>query len=89
MTHEPRGLVEVGGRLRPVLVVGFEPHAPLAHVLAGEQFGQPGSPDVGAISSLRHDDAPSFCVVGENMALYFAGFWSVPIFANSGARPSS
>ena len=34
---QPLGLVEVRGRLGPVLVVGLEPDGPLAGVLAGEQ----------------------------------------------------
>ena len=34
---QPLGLVEVGGWLRPVLVMGLEPDGPLAGVLAGEQ----------------------------------------------------
>ena len=39
----------------PVLMVGLEPNGPLARVLAGQQPGQPGGPDVGGFSR----DGPS------------------------------
>ena len=34
----------------PVLMVGLEPNGPLARVLAGQQLGRPGGPDVGGFS---------------------------------------
>ena len=53
--EHPRGAVEVGGRLCPALVVGLEPSGPLTGVLAGEELGQGGYPDVGAAgASLDH-----------------------------------
>ena len=36
----------------PVLVMGLEPDGPLARVLAGQQPGQPGGPDVGVFAAL-------------------------------------
>ena len=50
MLEHPLGVFEVGGRLGPVLVVGAEPSGPLALVLAGEELGELGGPDVGVFA---------------------------------------
>ena len=47
MVQPPLGLVELGRGSGPVLVMGLEPDGPFARVLAGQQPGQPGGPDVG------------------------------------------
>ena len=58
VAHQPLGLIEVRGLAGPFDVVGLEPDGPFAGVLAGEETGQPGGPDVGVIASLRHVTAP-------------------------------
>ena len=54
VVQRPLGLVEVRWDLGPVLVVGLEPDGPFARVLAGQQPGQPGGPDVGGFSRDGH-----------------------------------
>ena len=48
--QQPPGLVEVRWTAAPVLVIGFELNGPLAGVLAGQEAGKPGGPDVGKFS---------------------------------------
>ena len=43
----PLGEVEIGGRAFLALVMGSEPRGPFAGAFAGEELGEPGSPDVG------------------------------------------
>ena len=52
MPGKPVGLVEVGRFTVPALVMGFEPDGSFAGVLAGQQPGQPGGPDVGVFAAL-------------------------------------
>ena len=54
MVQPPLGLVELGRGSGPVLVMGLEPDGPFARVLAGQQPGQPGGPDVGGFSRDGH-----------------------------------
>ncbi len=58
VVEQPLCLVEVRGRLGPVPVVGLEPGGSLAPVFACQQAAHLGGPDVGVLSSLRHDMAP-------------------------------
>ena len=51
--HEPIGLVEDGRDLVPFLKMGFEPNGPFAGIVAGQQLGQPGGPDVGRFARDR------------------------------------
>ena len=68
VVQHPLRLIEVGRDLGPVLLVGLEPDGPLAGVLAGQQPGQPGGPDVGGFSRDGHvclgesDCSESICV---------------------------
>ena len=66
MAGEPVSLVEVGRLTVLALVTGFEPDGPFAEAFPGQEAGEPGGPDVGEVSSLRHDTAPwgGIAVVG-------------------------
>ena len=50
MVQHLLGVAEFGRDLGPVLVMGLEPDRPFARVLAGQQHGQPGGPNVGGSS---------------------------------------
>ena len=50
VVQNPLGLVELGRGSGPALVMGLEPDGPFARVLASQQLGQPGGPDVGRLS---------------------------------------
>ena len=52
VVQHPLGLVELGRGSGPVLVMGLEPDGPFTRVLAGQQLGQPGGPDVGVFAAL-------------------------------------
>ena len=54
MVQPPLGLVELGRGSGPVLVMGLEPDGPFARVLAGQQPGQLGGPDVRRFSRDGH-----------------------------------
>ena len=54
MVQHPLSLVELGRGSGPVLVTGLEPDGPFARLLAGQQPGQPGGPDVGGFSRDGH-----------------------------------
>ena len=54
MVEDPLCVVEVGGRLGPILVVGAEPAGPLTVGFSGEQFCEPGGSDVGVVAGSRH-----------------------------------
>ena len=58
--HLPPGPVEVPGDLLPAaaLVAGPEPARPFAGVLPGQQFGEPGDPEVGAVPAQPCHTAP-------------------------------
>ena len=66
MVEQPLGLVKVRWLAGPVLVMGLELDRPFAGALAGDETWKPGGPDVGVVSSLRHDTAPwgGIAVVG-------------------------
>ena len=63
VAHQPLGVVEVGGLPRPFDVMGLEPDGPLAGVLARQETGQPGGPDVGMLAGAGHavQECPRVC----------------------------